>query len=256
MIILNIWIFFFGMLIGSFLNVVIHRVPLGQSVVTPRSKCPSCHSLIKWYQNIPVLSWLFLRGKCGNCGFKIPIKYPLIELICGFISFNLFPNSLEPEALFTYVYYFSVACILLAHFVIDIEHKLLPDKINIYFLLITLPYVFFTLPIMHWVLGAVFGFFGPLIVTWLFYKLRGQIGLGGGDIKLFGILGLILGPVGILHNIFVSCFLGALIALLLIATKKLNKDTAIAFGPYIILTAVFQIYFPSIFQAINPFTNL
>lgn len=253
---LKILIFWFGMLIGSFLNVVIYRVPRQQSVVKPRSKCPSCGNMIKWHQNIPVLSWLVLRGKCANCGFKIPIKYPLVELICGFIALNLFPNSLEPEDLFTFVYYFSVACVLLAHFIIDIEHKLLPDKLNIYFLLITLPYVVFTTPYMYWLLGGAIGFLGPLFVTWAFYKLRGQIGLGGGDIKLFGILGLLLGPVGIMHNIFMSCFVGAIIGILLIVTKKMNKDTTLAFGPYIILVASIQIFFPKFFEMINPFLIL
>lgn len=256
MLILKIWIFFFGMLIGSFLNVVIHRVPKNESVVKPRSKCPNCGHMIKWYQNIPVISWLFLKGKCANCGFKIPIKYPLIELLVGFIAYNLFPEDLSPEALFGFAYFFSVACILLSHFVIDIEHQLLPDKINIYFLLITLPYVILTMPYMHWLLGGVFGFFGPLAVTWIFYKLRGQIGLGGGDIKLFGILGLLLGPVGIMHNIFMSCFLGAVIGIILITTKKLDKNAPLAFGPYIILVASFQIFFPSYFEMVNPFVNL
>tara|TARA_Y100000385_G_C12606192_1_gene430945 strand:- start:190 stop:516 length:327 start_codon:yes stop_codon:yes gene_type:complete len=106
---------------------------------------------------------------------------------------------------------------------------------------------------MYWLMGGAIGFLGPLIVTWVFYKLRGQIGLGGGDIKLFGILGLLLGPVGIMHNIFMSCFVGAIIGILLIATKRMNKDTALAFGPYIIVVASFQIYFPNYFKMINPF---
>lgn len=253
---LKLLIFIFGTFIGSFLNVVIYRIPRGQSIVKPRSKCPECGTMIKWYQNIPVFSWMFLRGKCAHCGSKIPIKYPLVELICGFFSFHLFPDSLEPELLFQYSYYFSVACILLAQFVIDIEHQLLPDKINIYFLLITIPYVAFTTPLTYWILGGLIGFVGPLTVTWLFYKLRGQIGLGGGDIKLFGILGLLLGPVGIMHNIFMSCFVGAIIGILLIATKRMDKNTPLAFGPYIILVASFQIYFPRLFEKINPFTNL
>lgn len=253
MLVLKIWIFIFGTLIGSFLNVVIYRIPRNQSIVSPRSKCPQCGNLIKWYQNIPVLSWLFLRGKCANCGFKIPIKYPLVELICGFISINLFPEVLGPEYIFTYVYYFSLACALLAHFIIDIEHKLLPDKINIYLLVITIPYVLLTSPPIYWLMGGAIGFLAPLIVTWLFYKLRGQIGLGGGDIKLFGILGLILGPVGVMHNIFMSCFFGAIIGIILMATKKIDRNTALAFGPYIIIVASIQIFFPSLFEMINPF---
>lgn len=254
MVLLYILIFIFGLLIGSFLNVVISRMPKGESVVKPRSKCPKCGVMIKWYQNIPVFSYLSLRGKCANCGTQIPIKYPLVELITGFIALNLFPESLEPYALLQFTYFFSVACILLCHFVIDIEHHLLLDKLNIYFLLITLPYVIFTAPLVFWLLGGAIGFLGPLIVTWLFYKVRGQIGLGGGDIKLFGILGLVLGPIGIMHNIFMSCALGAIIGLLLIAFKKMGKDAPLAFGPYIIVVAAIQIYTPKYFDLINPFS--
>jgi len=96
----------------------------------------------------------------------------------------------------------------------------------------------------HWISGGLVGFFVPLLITWIFYKIRGQVGLGGGDIKLFGILGLYLGPVGIVFNIFLSSLFGALVGSLLIAFKKLTKDKPMAFGPAIILVAVFQIYFP------------
>lgn len=253
MISLYFLIFCFGLLIGSFLNVVIHRVPKGQSIVTPRSKCPKCGHQISWYENIPIFSYIFLKGKCSKCGVKIPIKYPLVELVTGLIAFRLFPESLDYYLLMEFVFFFSVACILLAHFVIDIEHHLLPDKINIYFLAITIPFVLFTQPLMHWLLGGVIGFFGPLLVTWLFYKLRGQIGLGGGDIKLFGILGLLLGPVGVMHNIFMSCLLGSVIGVSLIVSKKLDKNSPLAFGPYIIIVASIQIYAPSYFDILNPF---
>lgn len=255
MIELNILIFIFGTLIGSFLNVVIYRIPQKISVVTPRSKCPKCNTVIKWYENIPIFSYIFLlRGKCSNCRIKISPRYPMIEFIVGLIAVNLFPYELNAENLWDFSYFFSVACILLAHLIIDLEHQILPDKINIYFLAITLPYVFLNFHLYHWLIGGSIGFFIPLIVTWAFYKLRGQIGLGGGDIKLFGILGLILGPLGIVHNIFMSCALGAVVGILLIALKKMNKDTPLAFGPYIIIVAAMQIFYPKIFDLINPFS--
>jgi prepilin signal peptidase PulO-like enzyme (type II secretory pathway) len=250
---LSILVFCFGLLIGSFLNVVIYRIPKDLSVVKPRSACPSCGKTIAWYYNLPVLSWIFLKGKCAYCGTKIAWRYPLIELTVGFFAYYLFPDNLEPYALFEFVFYFSVACVFLAHFIIDLEHHLLPDKINLYLLLITIPYVAFTAPPIYWILGGAIGFLGPLAVTWAFYKLRGQIGLGGGDIKLFGILGLILGPVGIMHNIFMSCFAGAIIGVSVILIKKGDKNTPLAFGPYIILTASLQIFFPEFFKMINPF---
>lgn len=254
MIEIKVLIFIFGSLIGSFLNVVIHRLPLKQSVVTPRSRCPKCNHLIRWYENIPIISYLFLRGKCSECKTKISIRYPLVELLVGLIAINLIPASFDHNALLTSGYFFSVACILLCHLLIDIDHQILPDKINIYFLIITIPYVVLSFNLYHWLIGGLIGFFFPLLVTWLFYKLRGQIGLGGGDIKLFGILGLILGPMGIVHNIFMSCLFGSILGIILIMSKKLGKDTPLAFGPYIIVVAALQIYYPTIFDLINPFS--
>jgi leader peptidase (prepilin peptidase)/N-methyltransferase len=254
MIAFKIIAFVFGSLIGSFLNVVIHRIPLKQSVVTPRSRCPKCNHLIRWYENIPMISYLALRGKCSQCSEKISIRYPLVELLVGIFAFNLFPTDVDHNSLLFFGFYFSVACILLAHLLIDVEHQILPDKINIYFLIITIPFVVLNFNLYHWLLGGIIGFFFPLLVTWLFYKIRGQIGLGGGDIKLFGILGLILGPIGIVHNIFMSCLVGSIIGIILIVSKKLDKNKPLAFGPYIIITVALQIYYPEIFDLINPFS--
>jgi len=105
----------------------------------------------------------------------------------------------------------------------------------------------------HWVIGGAVGFGGPLLVTWLFYKIRGQVGLGGGDIKLYGILGLYLGPMGIMLTIFLSCFVGAVVGLTLIAFKKTSKDRPMAFGPAILMVAAFQIYFPKYAHYIQSF---
>ena len=140
---------------------------------------------------------------------------------------------------------------MLVHFVIDVEHHLLLDRINIFFLIVILPYVLYFYDPYYWITGGLIGFLGPLSITWLFYKFRGVVGLGGGDIKIFGVLGLLLGPLGILNNIFMSCLLGSVIGVVLIALKKLNKDTPFAFGPYIIVTAAIQIYFPEFFTRIN-----
>jgi len=243
--------FLFGALIGSFLNVVIHRLPLNQSVVRPRSNCPKCKNTIKWYQNIPILSYLFLRGKCSNCKVKISLRYPLVELFTGCVSFLLFPDDISYESLGIYFFYFFVFCIFLSHFLIDIEHHLLPDKLNIYLLFLILPMSIMNNGITETMIGGLVGFGGPFLITYLFYKLRGQIGLGGGDIKLFGILGLFLGAQGVIQLIFMSSFLGAIIGIFLIAINKLDKTKPLAFGPYIIVVAAIQIYFPEIFEKYN-----
>ncbi len=150
--------FIFGALIGSFLNVVIYRMPKGESVVTPRSSCPQCKNLIKWYENIPILSYVVLRGKCSNCLTKISIRYPLIELIVGIIAVYLSPQSLEISEFISFLVFFSIAATFLAHFIIDVEHQLLPDKLNLYLLLVITPYVVVNFPIHHWLIGGAIGF--------------------------------------------------------------------------------------------------
>jgi leader peptidase (prepilin peptidase)/N-methyltransferase len=238
--------FVFGLLIGSFLNVVIIRLPTNRSLTFERSSCAICNSQLKWYHNIPVLSFLVLRGKCGFCGIGISWRYPLIEILMGLISYWLFPENADLQSLGFYIFQFYVACIFICHFFIDLEHQLLLDKLNIYLLLAIVPFTVLTYHWSYWLLGGVFGFGVPLFVTWLFYKLRGLVGLGGGDIKLFGILGLLLGPMGIFFTIFLSCFVGAILGLGLIAFKKMNKDHPMPFGPSILLVASFQIFFPQL----------
>lgn len=249
----TVYAFIFGCLIGSFLNVVILRLPVGKNLVSDRSACPQCGNQLKWYHNIPVISFSFLLGKCGFCGARISWRYPLIEILTGLASFWLFPDIINVQSLGYYVFYFTLACIFICHFFIDLDHQLLLDKLNIYLLVILLPFCAFTFHWTYWAIGGALGFCVPLFVTWLFYKIRGQIGLGGGDIKLFGILGLYLGPSGIFLNIFMSCFLGAIIGLIMIATKKLNKENPMAFGPAILLTAAFQIFFPEQAQIVIGF---
>jgi leader peptidase (prepilin peptidase)/N-methyltransferase len=145
-----------------------------------------------------------------------------------------------------YFFHFGVACIFICHFFIDLDHQLLLDKLNLYLLALILPFVLITYQWYFWVVGGLLGFGIPLIVTWLFYKLRGQIGMGGGDIKLFGIIGLYLGPTGVFFTIFLSCLVGAVLGSILILVKALDKNRPIAFGPFIILVASFQIFFPEL----------
>lgn len=240
----SIYAFIFGLLIGSFLNVVILRLPLKKDLVKTRSACTQCGTQLKWYHNIPVLSFLVLKGKCGFCGKRISWRYPLIEMLTGLVSFWLFPDDLTMMSFAHYLFYFAIACIFICHFMIDIDHHLLLDSLNLYLLAIILSYVIFYFNWQFWVIGGAIGFGVPLAVTWLFYKIRGQIGLGGGDIKLFGIIGLFVGPTGIVFNIFLSCMLGAVVGLLMISLKKMQKDKPMAFGPAILLVAALQIFFP------------
>jgi leader peptidase (prepilin peptidase)/N-methyltransferase len=140
---------------------------------------------------------------------------------------------------------FSIAACFIVHFIVDLKHQILPDGINIY-----LAFLFLVKALMlnSWfsiLLGASIGFGFPYLISFIFYKLKGQIGLGGGDIKLWGALGIYLGPTGIIHNIFLSCFVGSIIGGSLLIFKFIKRETPIPFGPFIIITAVLQIYFSS-----------
>jgi leader peptidase (prepilin peptidase)/N-methyltransferase len=134
------------------------------------------------------------------------------------------------------------------HFIVDIKHQILPDGINLYLAAMFLVAAFFGKTYLHWIGGGLIGFGFPYLISYLFYKIKGQIGLGGGDIKLWGALGIYLGPLGILQNIFLSCFVGAIFGGTLIAFKVIKRENHIPFGPFIIISASFQIFFTSYFE--------
>jgi prepilin signal peptidase PulO-like enzyme (type II secretory pathway) len=247
----DIYVFIFGLLIGSFLNVVILRLPEKKDLVYTRSACPSCGGKLKWYHNIPVLSFLALKGKCAYCQQRISWRYPLIELMTGLVAFWLLPQVITLQSMGIFLFYFTIACIFICHFFIDLDHHLLLDSLNLYLLAIILAFAVFTFHWSYWATGGAIGFGAPLLVTWIFYKLRGQVGLGGGDIKLYGILGLYLGPTGVMFTIFLSCFVGAIFGIIMIGLKKMTKDKPMAFGPAIIMVAAFQIFFPDLYYRVQ-----
>lgn len=234
----------FGLLIGSFLNVVIYRLPLKMDLVKARSACPHCAYQIPWWLNIPVLAWLALRGKCQNCSKPIHWRYPLVELFMGSVFYLSFPASLDNVLFFQWFFQCFFTAILICHFFIDLDHKLLLDKLNLYLLLLILPFSVVFNPPVFWIMGALIGFGAPYAVSWLFFKWKGKIGLGGGDIKLWGVLGVFLGPLGIIENIFLSCFLGSIIGVSLIVAKRYDRNAGLPFGPFIIVVALIQLFFP------------
>jgi len=247
-IILTIFATIFGLLVGSFLNALIYRLPRNINIALPRSSCTNCNKVITWYENIPVISYIFLRGRCSGCKSKISLEYPAVEILSAVAAFLIAPSSFNGPDLLNFFFFFSIYCCFLVHFIVDLKHQILPDSINIYLAALFLIISYFTQPWTHWFIGGAIGLGFPLIVSWVFYQLKGQVGLGGGDIKLYGALGLYLGPIGIMQNIFLSCFLGALIGLFLIFTKLIKKDNPIPFGPFIIVVGALQIFGESWFK--------
>jgi len=202
--------------------------------------------MIPWWLNIPVLAWVFLRGKCRSCQAKISWRYPLVEAFVGTVFYLSFPDSLNSASIFQWVFQSIFTSILVCHFFIDLDHKLLLDKLNLYLLILIMPFTVVFNPPLFWLAGAGIGFGAPYGVSWLFYKLKGKIGLGGGDIKLWGVLGLMLGPYGIIDNIFLSCLLGSIVGVAMIVAKKYDRDSGLPFGPFIIVVALTQLYFASL----------
>lgn len=241
---------------GSFLNALIYRLPREIPFGLSRSFCPHCKNKIAWYFNLPLVSYLFLFGRCHDCKEKISLRYPLIELLTCILAILIAPKYISLHTVLNFLFLFTIGCAFLVHFFIDLEHQILPNSVNIILALLFLIYALLNFNFLFWFSGFAFGLGFPLLVTWLFYLLRGQIGLGGGDIKLFGILGIYLGPFGVLLNIFLSCFLGSIIGLSLIVFKKMDKNNPLPFGPAIIIVASMQIFFPYQFSQALAFFGL
>ena len=242
-ILLMLYIFIFGSMIGSFLNVLIYRIPRGLGVVWERSSCPHCNMKIPFYLNIPLLGFIFLRGKCRNCKESIHWRYPFVEFLLGCYFIFTFPAVFSPMSIVQWSLIVAIFSILVCHFFIDIDYHILPDRLNLGLLLVSSLYAFLFLNWKDAIIGGVIGFIFPFLISYIFYKLKGIEGLGGGDIKLWGVLGLILGGSGIIQNIFLSSLLGSVIGGSILLIKKENKNYALAFGPYIILSYLLQFHF-------------
>jgi leader peptidase (prepilin peptidase)/N-methyltransferase len=217
----------FGLAIGSFLNVVIARVPAGRSLVRPGSACPGCSALLKWYDNIPVLSFLVLRGRCRACGMTISWRYPIVEMItAGVLVFAYV--ALGPTA------DFALAVVLLPALIaitgIDLEHQLIPDAITLPGILVGLLLNLATGRI-SWVESVI----GILLGGGLFFLiiLVSRGGMGGGDLKLGAMLGAFLGWKALLFGLFVAIVLGGVIGAALLATGVRGRKDPIPFGPFL-----------------------
>ncbi|QCB95804.1 prepilin peptidase [Arthrobacter sp. PAMC25564] len=242
----------FGLLIGSFLNVVVYRVPNGLSIVSPPSACPGCGHVIKAYDNIPVLSWLILRGKCRSCAKPISKRYPLVEAGTGIVFAGVAlwawtggasarPAEGAPGIL-VLVGFLYLAAVSVALGLIDIDTHRLPDAIVLPSYLVGV--ALFT------VAAVVSGDYSALLragvgmaVLWTAYLLMALAypgGMGFGDVKLAGLLGLFLGWVGwgpLLVGAFAAFLLGGLFSLALLAARKVNRKSGIPFGPWMLAGA-------------------
>lgn len=224
-IILYIMIFLIGISIGSFLNVCIYRIPKKEDIVFERSHCMSCGNVLKWYELIPLFSFLVQGGKCRNCKTKLSVQYPLIELLNGLIYVWIFmAKGFQPES----ILFCICASVLIVISVIDWRTYEIPFGCNIVIGILGIVRVI--LDLAHWY-NYVIGFFAVsglfLIIYWI---IKGR-GIGGGDIKLMAAAGLLLGWQNILLSLMIGSIAGSVIHLALM--KIQGKDRVLAFGPYL-----------------------
>jgi len=217
----------FGLAIGSFLNVVIARVPAGRSLVRPGSACPGCSALLKWYDNIPVLSFLLLRGRCRSCGMTIAWRYPIVEVITAVVLVSGYV-ALGPTADFVVVVVLLPALIAITG--IDMQHQLIPNAVTLPGILVGLVLNLATGRIswMESVIGILLG--GGLFFVII---LASRGGMGGGDLKLGAMLGAFLGWKALLFALFVAIVLGGATGVVLLATGLRGRKDPIPFGPFL-----------------------
>lgn len=241
---MTILIYIYGLVLGSFYNVVGLRVPLKESIITPRSSCPKCKHTLTPIELIPVLSFLIQRGKCRQCQARISPLYPVMELLTG-VLFVVVPLSLGWTA------EIWVGWTLVSLFIIitvsDVKYMLIPDKILLFFAGVFLLERIF-IPLSPWwdsLLGAAIGFTLLLVIS-----MVSNGGMGGGDIKLYALLGFVLGTKLVLMSFFFATLLGALIGMIGIGVGLVERKKPIPFGPFIATgTLIAYFYGNTIFNA-------
>ena len=219
-----------GLTLGSFINVCIYRLPKNESIIAPRSYCQSCKTRIPIWDNIPVLSYLLLKGKCRQCTASISLLYPVVEvstallLLTGFIQFGM---SMK------FAIFCAIGPTLLTVAIIDIKHKDIPDTITlpgIIFGIVAGSYLF---GLKESLLGLISGGGIFLLSSEIYYQVRGRVGMGGGDIKFIAAVGALLGLKQVLLVIFLSAFIGSVVGLIGLIGKKLDAMSQIPFGPFL-----------------------
>ncbi len=254
--IISIFVFIVGACIGSFLNVCIYRIPREESIVFPGSHCPKCEKAIKWYDNLPIISWLLLRAKCRNCSQSISPRYALVETLVA-VLYTLVWMQYGPQAI-TAVFCLVIAGLVVATF-IDFEHYIIPDRISLGGIAAGLLISFFV-PELHSLVDPMFQLDGIQALSrsaigvaagsgslWLVAVVGKMIfkkdAMGLGDVKLLGAIGAFMGWRSVVFTIVISSFAGSIVGVTLIAIGNRKWQSKIPYGPYIALAAVLWIYF-------------
>lgn len=241
-------VFLFGLFIGSFLNVLIDRVPKEESVVLGRSYCDSCKKKLRWFDLIPVLSFIFLGGKCRYCHSPLSSYYPLVEIITGFmfvLVFIFLSNGIKNYELrimnvIDLIYYCFIISSLIVVFFTDLKYGIIPDKILYPAILISLVYII--LNTKYLILSHLLSAVGAFLFFLLLYLITRGKGMGFGDIKLSFLMGFILGLPAIIFALYIAFLTGAIVGVILVLWGKKKLKGAIPFGPFLVLGTILSIF--------------
>ncbi|MBI5749849.1 MAG: prepilin peptidase [Nitrospinae bacterium] len=235
--ILPIFIWTVGAAIGSFSNVCVYRLPKKLSIISPSSQCPNCGKGISPFDNIPIISFILLRGRCRYCQSPISWRYPIVELITGLVFLSLYLNfRISPQF---FIYAMLCTSLIIIAF-IDLEYKIIPDVITLPGIIIGLT-ISLTMPNIT-LLNSIKGL---LLGGGLFYAIAilSRGGMGGGDIKLIAMVGSFLGWKNVLLTIFLGSLFGSIVGIVLIILKKKNRKDMVPFGPFLSLGAIVSIFY-------------
>ncbi|MBN1621944.1 MAG: prepilin peptidase, partial [Endomicrobiales bacterium] len=251
MFIFALFIFLLGLIVGSFVNVCIHRIPRNESILKPRSHCPNCNKTIKWHDNIPLLSFIVLKGKCRFCKSRISWQYPIIELLTAILFTNLaFKYYNNPAFLIIYILFTLILIIVSG---IDFFHQIIPDTFNFILIIGGLLFSFINfqlgadlkIRLINSILGGLVSASCLFIVGYIGTRIFNKDAMGGGDIKLIAGIGTFFGISKTLLVIFIGSLLGSIIGISLITLNKLDKREYIPFGPFLAASAYLSIFIPN-----------
>lgn len=234
--------FLVGLCVGSFLNVCIYRIPANVSIVHPGSRCPHCQTMIPFYDNIPIISYLLLMGRCRSCGTRIAARYPFIELLTGL--FAVACSTAFGPTWHALVVFAFIATLIVVTF-IDLDHRIIPDVIS----LPGIPLFFLAslaVPGTSWqssAIGILAGGGSLFAVAWGYQLVTGREGMGGGDIKLLAMIGAVVGWRGILFTLFAASAIGTLVGIVAMVHAREGMRLAIPFGPFLSAGAIIYLFF-------------
>jgi len=225
-----------GLIVGSFLNVCIVRIPLEESIVRPGSRCPKCHVAIAWYDNIPVLAYLWLAGRCRSCRESISLRYPLVEVLTAAAFVAVLNAGFEPRRLL-------LSLILTAAFIvitfIDIDYRIIPDVITLPTIAVA-PAVALLIGHISFIeslTGIIAGGGGLWLIAWAYTLVRHQEGMGFGDVKLLAMIGGLQGWEAAVFSLLIGSMIGSLVGIALIVARRGRLDMEIPFGPFLVIAA-------------------